>query len=101
MNVRKKEYYTNGNISYEIHYKDELIHRDNLSAIIQYCKNVNIYFETYCKEGKVHRENGPAVIYYINGKISEEIYYLLDGKQYKDKDIIDNWEVFCKMQIFR
>ncbi len=95
-----KDYYKNGNISYEKYFKDGKIYRENLPAQIFYYKNGKIHSEYYYKEGKIHRESGPAeVFYYMNGKIRCE-FYVLDGIKYDDKDITDNWEAFCKMKVF-
>lgn len=97
----RKRHYTNGKVKREMYHNDVKVHRENLPAIIGYFLNGQIEYEKYFLEGKYHRENGPAIIYYFeNGKIERERYYL-DNTLYSDKVIIDNWEAFCKMQIFR
>lgn len=46
-------------------------------------------------------ESAPASLYYFDdGRINYELYYLNDV-WYLDKGITDNWEAFCRMQIFR
>lgn len=68
---------------------------------ISYYKSGEIESEQHHKAGYLHRGDGPAKIKYNeDGEIREQYYYL-DGVEYEDKDITDNWEVFCKMQIFR
>lgn len=96
-----KNYFPSGKIRSELYYYNSEMHRDNLPAYMGYFDNGKIHYEFYYKEGKRHREDGPAQItYYKNGKI-ENAAYCLDGEHYIDKAIIDNWEDFCKMQVFR
>lgn len=134
MEEYKKEYYTDGVISYEHYCKEGKYHREDGPARIFYYDNIhyinrswNKYSEGYYKDGELHRENLPALIYYHSlGQINHEHYfkagrhhredgpawlcyitenktskrYFLNDVEYTDKDIIDNWKEFCKIQIF-
>ena len=64
----KKYYYENGNIEYETPYKNGLIHGLKKS----YYENGNIYYETPYKNGQRH---GLKKWYYENGKIDFETPY--------------------------
>lgn len=101
----KIDYYDNGRVAYEWYYNEHGFHRENLPACKYYYPNGNIDFEAYYINGEHHREDGPAIICYSSYSKSKthiisKRYYLY-GEEYKDKVIIDNWEKFCKMQIFR
>ena len=97
----ERKYFYNGNIQYEEYFKDGKRHKESLLAVKYYFEDGNKDCEYYYKDGMIHREDGPAVIfYYRNGKIEGKDYYL-NNIRYTNKDIINNWEAFCKMQIFR
>ncbi len=97
----KRCYYDSGEIFLEEYFKDGELHRDNLPAYISYFPCGRVKLEGYYKNGYCTREDGPAFICYnINGKISWKTYWL-DSVYYIDEHITDNWEAFCKMQIFR
>jgi hypothetical protein len=96
-----KSYHKNGVLYSELYFLDSKWHREDGPAAIFYYPNGMIDIKQYWLEGKHHREDGPSSIYYDeNGSVISEFYHLY-GEQYSDKDIIDNWEMFCKMQIFR
>lgn len=94
-------YYYDKKIYSQQYLKDNKFHRDNFPARIGYFQSGKIMFEEYYFKGKIHRTNGPAYIsYHESGNIQLKSYYL-NGNLFVDDDIIDNWELFCNMQIFR
>jgi len=73
----KIEYYKNGNLHYEHHHINGVIHRENGPAFIFYYDSTHIYCEEYYLNGERHREDGPAYIsYYENGDVYREEYYI-------------------------
>lgn len=95
------EFYPDGKISSQQFLLNERHHRANGPAITYYFQSGNIDEEFYFTNGILHRVDGPAYIAYLfNGDIANKEYYLNDD-QYEDENIIDNWELFCKMQLYR
>jgi antitoxin component YwqK of YwqJK toxin-antitoxin module len=77
----KKEYYDNGNIRCEQHYKWGKHHREDGPAVICYDKNGNIYSEIYAFNGELHRGDGPAYIeYYENRDVKYKEYWLNESE---------------------
>lgn len=70
------------------------VHREDGSAYISIVNGV-INYEAYRIHGLEHNILGPALIWYKLGKIVCEKYYL-NGIEYTNKDITDNWIDYCK-----
>lgn len=76
------QYYWNDKIKTEKYYANGKIHREDGPAEINYYENGKIKGIKYYENGKPHREDGPAIIKYdSNGTVTEQKYYI-DGKEH-------------------
>lgn len=100
----KVDYYLNnsGKIRVESYYLNGKYHREDGAAQIFYYEDGTIEYLFYYNNGLLHNDKGAAEIYYTDddpAMIDEEGYWF-NGKEYTDKNIIDNWVEFCKLELY-
>lgn len=101
--IKSIRYYQGSDVLQHVQYtKSGFYHRIDGPAIIMYDTYENIVYEEYRIMGTTHREDEPAVIYYSSiGSLNSPPRYFLNGEEYDDKDIIENWKEFCKLQLYK
>ena len=75
------------NVKIIIHYYDDnVLHRKNKPAIIEYYYNGNIEKEIYYNNGKIHRKNGPAIILYHRCGVDNknEVFYYCNDELHRE-----------------
>lgn len=95
----------NNKIKLDSYYSDQngkhVLHREDGPAETRYFEDTIhgtylIYKEKYYINGILHNVNGPAdILYNSSGQIYIKEYYL-NGKEYNEPYIIDNWIDYCK-----